>query len=170
MPSVSIRSYQPSDLNRCRDLWVELTERHRDIYNDPTIGGDDVGLYLDKHLEQVGSGRIWVAEENGHVLGFIGLILEGEDAAEVEPIVVTADRRSEGVGSALLDKAIAEAGALGVKLLSLRPVARNLEAIAFFHRAGFRTLGHLQLFQYLKDSGAHEGRSGPELFGMNFEV
>ncbi len=169
MPSVSLRAYQPSDLSRCRDLWLELTQRHRDIYDDQSIGGEDVGMYFDKHLELVGPERIWVAEEDGDILGFVGLILEGE-SAEVEPIVVTVDRRSEGVGSALLDRAVTEARSLGVRILSLRPVARNREAIAFFHRAGFRTLGHLQLFQYLKDSGAHEGKRGPELFGLDFQV
>ncbi len=36
---MTIRLYEPADLADCRSLWAELTQRHRDIYADPTIGG-----------------------------------------------------------------------------------------------------------------------------------
>jgi hypothetical protein len=67
MAEVAIRPYRPTDLEACRALWVELVQRHREIYQDPSIGGDDPGLYFDRHLAQVGAERIWVAECAGAV-------------------------------------------------------------------------------------------------------
>ena len=37
---VTLRDYQASDFGVCRSIWAELTQHHRDIYEDPTIGGD----------------------------------------------------------------------------------------------------------------------------------
>ena len=47
---VSIRAYEPRDLQACRALHAELVVRHREIYGDPTIGGDDPGAGFDDHL------------------------------------------------------------------------------------------------------------------------
>jgi len=38
--SFMIRKYQPDDREQCRALWRELTEWHREIYEDTTIGGE----------------------------------------------------------------------------------------------------------------------------------
>jgi len=35
------RKYRSSDIEQCRSLWKELTEWHRIIYKDPTIGGEN---------------------------------------------------------------------------------------------------------------------------------
>jgi hypothetical protein len=40
---VPIREYRPEDLHACRDLYAQLVEHHREIYDDPTIGGEDPG-------------------------------------------------------------------------------------------------------------------------------
>jgi L-amino acid N-acyltransferase YncA len=49
------------------------------------------------------------------------------------------------MGALLAQRAIAESRRLGVKYVNVRPVARNLEAIRFFHRQGFRLLGRFEL-------------------------
>lgn len=36
----SVRPYRPDDLEPCRALWAALVERHRQLYADPTIGGE----------------------------------------------------------------------------------------------------------------------------------
>ena len=45
--AISIRAYEARDLGACRDLWRELTQRNRDIYDDQAIGGDDPGSYFE---------------------------------------------------------------------------------------------------------------------------
>jgi ribosomal protein S18 acetylase RimI-like enzyme len=163
-----IRSYRSSDLDGCRALWAEMNQRHRDIYGDPTIGGENPGLEFDNHLARVGPDLIWVAETEDGVVGFVSLIHEGEEA-EIEPIVVGSEVRSAGIGHRLVEHAVEQARELGVLCLSVKPVARNEEAIAFFYDAGFRTLGHIQLFMWLGDSFPGQWKTGPELFGKQFE-
>lgn len=124
---VTVRGYAPADLEACRRLWEALTERHRLIYDDPTIGGDDVGVYFDAHLARVGPENIWVAESDGAVIGMTGLIV-GEGEAEVEPVVVDAAHRGHGVGALLIAEPLAKARALDLGYLNIGPVARNSEA------------------------------------------
>ena len=164
---MEIRKYAPSDRQQCRSLWAEMTQRHRDIYDDPTIGGENPGLEFDAHLSRVGSERVWVAAGGREVVGFVSLIVEGEEA-EVEPIVVAGGQRDRGIGKELLRHAVQEAKRIGVLVLSVKPVARNTEAISFFYEAGFTTLGHIQLFMWLGSSSPGQWKPGPELFGKQF--
>ena len=166
--TAEVRPYESADLESCRTLWAEMVQRHRDVYEDPSIGGDDPGREFDRHLERVGPERVWVAVAEKDILGFVSLVVEGEQA-EVEPIVVSADQRSRGIGKRLLIRAIDEAKRLGVSCLSVKPVARNTEAISFFYEAGFRILGHIQLFMWLGPSSPGQWKPGPELFGKPFD-
>ena len=165
---MSVRHYEPSDLDQCRSLWAEMTQRHRDIYDDPSIGGDAPGLGFDTHLSCVGPERIWVATSGEEIVGLVSLIQDGEQA-EVEPIVVSSQHRGRGIGQELLNHAIEQAQRLGVLCLSVKPVARNEEAISFFYDAGFKVLGHIQLFMWLGPSSPGQWRPGPELFGKPFD-
>jgi len=145
-----------------------MTQRHRDIYDDPTIGGENPGLEFDSHLARVGPDLIWVAVSDDELVGFVSLIHEGEEA-EIEPIVVTSKVRSAGFGHRLVEHAVEQARELGVLCLSVKPVARNEEAISFFYDAGFRVLGHMQLFMWLGESFPDQWKHGPELFGKQFK-
>ena len=166
MTGMTIRQYRPSDFERCRALWVELTECHREIYGDPSIGGDNPGLYFDKHLERVGAPRIWVAECAGEILGLTGLVLDDQEG-EIEPVIVKSGHRGKGIGQALVNRVIEEARKLGVRYLSVKPVARNGEAISFFYASGFQILGHIEMFMDLSQQG--KWKAGPELAGCTFE-
>jgi hypothetical protein len=116
-PEVIVRDYTEGDYRACRALWTELTEHHRRIYGNPSIGGDDPGAGFDDYLamsQRVGS---WVAESDGRVVGLTGLL----------------DRGTSRVAE--------EALARGYEYLAIRPVARNVAVVRRFHAAGFRTLG-----------------------------
>ncbi|MDX6481757.1 MAG: hypothetical protein QOG85_2267 [Gaiellaceae bacterium] len=132
-------------------LYRALTQWHRDLYADQSIHADrDPADFFDEHLEMVGAERIWVADEDGSVVGFVGLIVEGR-RGELEPIVVSPDARRSGVGRALAEHVIATARELGLRRIDVRPVARNDGAIRFFHELGFDTLGQLELMIYLEE-------------------
>lgn len=167
MTEIMIRQYQEDDLESCRSLWVELTQRHRDIYEDQSIGGEEPGLHFDKHLSRVGTENIWVAEHDGEVVGMVGLMRGDDD--EIEPIVVASEYRNKGVGSKLLEHAISKARELGMTYLSIRPVARNPEAITLFYRTGFKTLGHIEMVMDLQAKPRIKWKPGPEFFGHSFE-
>ena len=168
MQNLKIRQYESSDLAPCRALWERLTQHHGKIYDDPSIGGDQPGLGFDKHLALVGPKRIWVAESAEQILGLVSLIVQ-EQEAEVEPVVVLPEHRGKGIGHALLARAIEEAGKMEVPLLSVRPVARNKDAVSFFYRSGFRKVGHVQLFMELGPTPLGVWKSGLKLLGHSFE-
>ena len=101
--SFMIRKYQPADRKQCRSLWKELTEWHREIYRDPTIGGENPEDYFDKHLVKVEHEHIWVAVYDSKVVGLVGLIVE-EEEAEIEPLIVSEAYRHKGIGEKLVEK------------------------------------------------------------------
>lgn len=164
MSEIEIRAYDPSDQAACRELWVELTEWHRQIYSSPGIGGDDPGAQFDEHLAAVGPELIWVASSQGRVIGLTGLILRGTEA-EIEPVVVAASHRRRGIGAALMERVIGEAALRGVSLLSVRPVGRNRDALAFFRDSGFDIVGHVELFMDMK--GGRDWARGDPLGGLD---
>jgi GNAT superfamily N-acetyltransferase len=167
--NVSIRAYTPHDLEACRDLWRELTQRHRDIYEDPTIGGDDPGLYFDEHhLKDPRLAETWVAERDGIVVGLCSLLLSG-DEGEIDPVVVRAELRSQGIGTLLIEHAIDEARRRNVRLLSIRPVARNIEAIALYHRLGFRNLGQIDMVMEVSGPSKVTWQPGVTVHGNEYK-
>ena len=144
-----IRPYAEDDLLACRALWRELTQHHRDLYGDQSIGGPTPELEFDAHIRREDLVGFWLAEEDRRVVGMTGLLLNG-DEAQIEPIVVTSERRSRGIGDALLRHARNEAIARNAHFLSLMPVARNTRAIRKFIAAGFNIAGQIDLFEDLR--------------------
>jgi len=165
---VTIRKYRNDDLAACRKLWVELTQHHRDIYQTQDIGGSEPGKAFDKYLRNERLHGPWVAEHQGVVVGMTGLLVGGSEA-EVEPVVVSAGFRSKGVGKKLVRHAVAEARGLGVRFLSIKPVARNIEAFSFFTGQGFNNVGHIELFQELDGSGKRQWVSGMKIHTIDLK-
>ncbi len=167
-PELITRDYAESDYPRCRSLWAELTEYHRRIYADPSIGGDDPGAGFDTYLTTPQRAGFWVAELDGVIVGMTGLFERGT-SGEVEPVVVTEAVRDRGIGHLLINRAVEEARARGYGYLAVRPVARNVAAIRRFHAAGFRTLGgHIDLTMDLAPRH-HDWATGASLHGLDFQ-
>jgi len=159
-----IRKYQAGDLEQCRALWKELTDWHREIYQDPTIGGAHPEEDFDKHLAKIGPDCLWVAVHNSQVVGFTGLIMNGKEA-EIEPIIISKSYRHKGIGKQLVAAVINHARNKGIRFLNVKPVARNIQAIAFLYKQGFTKLGRIELFIDFSD---YSWKQGPELFGYPF--
>ena len=166
-PDVIIRDFADGDYAACRSLWTELTEYHRRIYTDPSVGGDDPGSGFDDYLTMPQRAGLWVAELHGDTVGMTGLLDRGTNG-EVEPVVVTEPARAQGIGRLLIDRAVQEARARGYEYLAIRPVARNVAAIQRFHAAGFRTLGgHVDLTMDLAPR-RHDWVPGQTLHDLDF--
>ena len=75
------------------------------------------------------------------------------------------ERRSGDYAERTYRTPVAEARRLGVSLITVKPVARNVEAIKFFHRQGFKTLGYIEL---ILDLSGRTWRRGPKLFDCQF--
>ena len=166
-----IRSYRDADLETCRELWVQLTERHREIYETDAIGGDNPGLQFDAHLAKVGAERIWLAEHEEKVVGMVGLIPENHDGSpEIEPVIVIPEARGSGVGRTLVAHAIEAARELGARDVAVSAVGRNAEAIRFYHEMGFDTIGYVELFHDLRPSDQQPWRDGETIADRRFRV
>lgn len=164
---VLVRDYVAADYPTGRGLWAELTEHHRRIYEDPTIGGEDPGAGFDDYLAAPERVSSWVAEVGGAVVGLTGLLDHGA-SGEVEPVVVAGSLRGRGIGRLLLERAATAAAGRGYEYLAIRPVARNVSAIRRFHQAGFRTLGaHIDLTMDLTER-RHRWLEGERLHGLDF--
>ena len=161
----TVRGYEPRDLEACRGLWVELTQWHRDIFDAPEIGGDDPGRAFDEHLSKLGAENIWVAEVDGQVAGLAGMI---PDAFELEPVVVSGRHRGQGIGRLLAEAVISAAREQGARTIQVRPVARNVEAVRFFHELGFDVLDQLQLGMDLVDRERDPWIPGERLADRDF--
>lgn len=165
---MTIRRFRDEDSAACRALWAELTRWHRALYDDPSIGGEDPGAGFDDYVDEFARARLWVAERRGSVVGFVGLIVRGRQA-EIEPVVVSFDARGQGIGRALVEQALDVARAEQVGQVKVSPVARNAQAIIFFHELGFTALGHVDLLLDLRRPAGY-WRPGEHLAGRDFDV
>jgi GNAT superfamily N-acetyltransferase len=165
---VVVRPYAAGDRDACRDLWVELTDVHRTLYESPGIGGPDPGLQFDDHLKRVGAHNLWVAEVGGRVVGLTGMI-PGDGEAELEPLVASESLRGRGIGGYLVEAVVAAARDAGLGTLSVRPAGRNADALRYFHGRGFRIIGQVELITDLTP-GPGPWRDGESLAGRRFTV
>ena len=168
LKNLRIRNYKEFDNALCQKLWVELTEYHQEIYNDPSIGGENPGQVFNNHLDKYGEKNIWVAEIDRNLVGLIGLIVRGKEA-EVEPIIVSSSYRKKGIGKKLLRFIINHANNLGIKYLSIRPVARNRNAMKIFYEAGFNIIGHIELFMDLEKEEINKWKTEIEIHDIPFK-
>jgi len=162
--TLTIRMYHERDREQCRSLWRELTDWHREIYQDPNIGGEHPEDHFDKHLAKVGPDKLWVAVHDSRVVGLVGLIVEGNEA-EIEPLIVSKAFRGKGIGKQLIETVVSEARKMGIRILSIKPVARNMKTIKFLYKQGFKNLGHIELFICFSD---YAWKPGPKIFGCKF--
>ena len=89
-----------------------------------------------------GAGRILVLREEGGILGMANLLFTistacGGRVALLEDMVVRPERRADGLGSELLDAAIALARQEGCLRITLLTDRANDGAIRFYQRRGF---------------------------------
>lgn len=142
---IAIRGYRSEDKEACRGLWAELTQWHRDIYDDQGIGGPEPGLHFDEHLEKAGPEHLQVAVDGDVIVGLVGYLVMDEEI-EVEPLVVKSSHRGRGIGSMLVNSVVERVSNTGIKFLSVRPAARNTKALEFFRAKGFDKIGRVELF------------------------
>jgi GNAT superfamily N-acetyltransferase len=166
---MKIINYTEKYLQNGRGLWVELTQHHRDLYNDQTIGGDNPDVKFDEHLEKVGKENIFFAELEGQIVGLVGL-MKGSSASswEVEPVVVLKAYRGQGIGKYLLQEIKKIAKTRGVKYLSIKPVLKNKDVVKFYYNSGFQSIGDVELFIDLSDKQTSSFDDKIDIFGMGF--
>lgn len=90
----------------------------------------------------------WLGERAGEAVGTYTLLLcenlahPTQPAAIVESVVVASAHRRQGIGTALMQHALAQAAAAGCSKLALSSNLRRREAHAFYEALGFRRHGY----------------------------
>jgi ribosomal-protein-alanine N-acetyltransferase len=101
--------------------------------------------------QQPASRHYLVAEQDGRVIGYAGLLAAGTQA-DVVTIAVTASRQGQGTGAALLGALLAEARRRGCTEVFLEVRVDNLRAQGLYRSRGFAEIGVRR--GYYQPSGA----------------
>jgi putative acetyltransferase len=140
---IQYRQVAPSD-NRAlaamiRAVFDEHGAPHKGtVYSDPTT--DD--LYS---LFRAPKAVLWIAEENGEVLGCCGVYpTEGlpQGYAELVKFYLAAKARGQGIGKTLMEKSIASARQLGYSDLYLESLPKFAKAVSLYEKQGFQKIDH----------------------------
>ncbi len=131
----------PADLDAVLGLELELFGE--EAWSRPMLEGE---------LAQVpGSRHYLVAEQDGQVVGYAGLLAAGSQA-DVVTIAVTGRRQGQGTGAALLAALLAEARRRGCTEVFLEVRVDNLRAQQLYRTRGFEQVGIRR--GYYQPSGA----------------
>jgi len=131
-----IREFRPGDEAAFRRLNVEWIVRYfggLERKDEATLS-DPQGSILDA------GGRIFFAIRDGQPIGCCALLAIAAGEFEVVKMGVTASCQRSGVGRRLLEKAIAEARAMGAHRLYLETNQKLTGAIRLYESLGFRHL------------------------------
>ena len=138
-----------------RACFVALQEVEHALDPAAPRGDAIADAYLDRMFARCATwaGRVFVAEADGAVAGFVcvwGRVPPQEpdepqaDYAYVSDLVVLARWRRRGIGRALLQRAEAYARALGMHTIGIGVMAENREARALYDADGYRPV-HVEL-------------------------
>lgn len=147
-----IRDATPDDFETVAALLVELGGARPPLPEDATSRARVRRVY-DEHLARARAGRglVLLAEEDGRAVGLLtGDVRERLNHATPEvwlaDVVVTQAARGQGVGKALLARAVAFARGLGAHRICLESGHWRQDAHRFYKREGWSDVGlHFQL-------------------------
>ena len=113
----------------------EYAGPHRDLIDSFREAEDSESL-LEGYVDL---GRVWVARAaDGEILGHLQAVAEDDATWEVTNTAVTEAARGRGVGRLMLERAVDEARAAGVRRVVLATAAADVGALRFYQRCGFR--------------------------------
>jgi GNAT superfamily N-acetyltransferase len=166
--NLAIREYEDSDYTACRSIYGELAQHHAEIYQDPSIAGDDPGRGFDIYLARTDRCGTWIAESDGKIVGIAGLNanISEKNVSEIDPVIVTVDFQSKGIGTQLIRYITQIAKKKGFRFLIIKPVLRNEKAFALYVRLGFNTVGGIELMHDLSPVSERTWKSGITILGQ----
>jgi predicted N-acetyltransferase YhbS len=88
----------------------------------------------------LGEGRVLVATEDGEVVGYLQLTDAAAGEPELASMAVAEACQRQGVGRALVERAIAHSRAEGARTLLVATASADTGNLRFYQRLGFRML------------------------------
>ncbi len=145
-----IREYdEANDRDALRECVIALQDFERQLEAELPPGSSMADSYLKFLFEQcaMSFGRVFVAESEGRVIGFVGILTrvfpespeDPPDAyAYITDLVVLPKYRCQGIGQALLARAEEAARESGTSRLQIGVLVKNRPARELYRSYGFR--------------------------------
>lgn len=138
---MDIEAPTTDEVDELADLWVALACDQR-RYGSRLLAAENRDQIRDSIAHHVVAGGLLVARDPD-VVGFVMFAPEAgqyeQDVARgvVQNIYVRPERRGEGIGTALLERAESMLAAAGVDVVTLDAMAENEAARRFYRRHGY---------------------------------
>jgi ribosomal protein S18 acetylase RimI-like enzyme len=144
----TIRPYRTEDRERVERRFAQLSDYEHTLDKFTNPGESVAAPHMDWLLAECAQnqGAIFVAETEGVIVGFVSTYVEHEQDISVNlseylhicDLIVTAEHRGRGIGSALLAQAEAYAREIGQKVIKLNVLANNEDALSVYRRFGLK--------------------------------
>lgn len=140
-----IREYTQNDIQQIRYCLGKLQEYERSV--EPNrVPNDQIGdNYWNYLIDETNKkkGKIFVAEDEGKIVGIICVWVEREiemdsDYLYVSDWIVLEEYRGKGLGKALIEQAQDYATSIGLKIIRLGVLINNELAKDVYYKLGFR--------------------------------
>lgn len=123
-------------MERALAIEVRLHDGSRDelasLFSEADDSESEIAGYRDR-------GEVLVAVHAGAIVGHVQIVGTAESGlGEIKSIAVYEERRSQGVGTALIQAALGRCREKGVRRVQLATAAASIDALKFYQRLGFR--------------------------------
>jgi GNAT superfamily N-acetyltransferase len=133
MHSIQIISYLPEHASEFKKLNLEwLDHYHLTESHDLMVLDDPQGTILDK------GGAIYLAEEDGKIVGTAALMPEEHGVYELAKMAVTKEARGRGISKLLIEECLKKARELKAKKITLFSNHQLTNAISLYQKYGFK--------------------------------
>ncbi len=141
-PDPRVRRARPDDEAAAMDIAARAFRYNR-FMADPLIGGDEAISSRREWVQNGFRGRadaVYVAEENGNVVGFLLLRDKADDGRKIgtiDLIAVSPEHSGKGLGTALVRQALTHYHGKA-DVVEVGTQAKNIPAVALYESNGFR--------------------------------
>ena len=101
------------------------------------------------HILSSNEGTMYLAKFNGKSVGLLYLVNK-DNHANIEGFFTHSIHRSCGIGTALMQKALADTYSLGITTVSVWPFAQNTRGRHFYEKWGFAPTGNSRINDVLE--------------------
>jgi RimJ/RimL family protein N-acetyltransferase len=140
--SVLVRPATEADLDAAVDLYEAVAVEGRRIAGEAPVNKVERRAIFQSSIRK-DDAQFFVADDDGTIVGELGIQLASYGVAEFG-MMVAADARGRGVGSALLAAAIEWARGAGAHKVGLQVWPDNDSAISLYRKFGFEQEGRLR--------------------------
>ncbi|TIP06002.1 MAG: GNAT family N-acetyltransferase [Mesorhizobium sp.] len=147
---ITLRLAQEADAAALPDIEQSAGEAYRDIAELAWIADDD-NQTVERHKQLISQGTNWVAvDHHGRPVAFLSAEIL-DDTLHIWELAVRLDRQRMGIGSALLEEAIADARRRSLIALSLTTFRDVIWNAPFYQSLGFRILEDAEVGERLRE-------------------